>query len=797
MLALQAPPPSERALAVLPPPPPPPFDEDDANIQVESSIDDLVSDDSVPKAPETKTLSDFAQEVTNWTLHSDRDLHSYLKRFSADLFARTKDLDDSVRNIALEADSAHVRLKNTLNAFLLLSNNQFIENRVYDEEQEDFMITDDSSVELKTQQEENEHERTEPNNGGMEPKENTKATAASIVNKYRSALEMGFEAMKLFVMMDEEEDDERDASSPFETVLDIYNERPLPFIIGTRDFLEDDTLGLGAAPEEDFESDSSDASSDSSSSFESDSTSDSNSSSGTRRSIPRDDRSSSDESASVSRYRMHSDESDTSGLFGHVVRDEVSLRERVDSDDESDTSGLFGRLVESKAQSSRGVAWNDSDASESMRERDKDVLKSRNKRGSRRGREDVLPPFEASTTHRNPPFLDSSDDESVAPFSKQSHRNKSNVANSLDSSSSDDDEGFKPERLESTRSTKVALTQGFRLPPMNERTSRRSKAGSVASSDSDAESTTSGLFGRPVLEPKRMAPVAVVDYSRADDSSEDDKTKDLFASVKAKPWTPKMASATPRQLVSRRSSGSSSSDNESKEEGVLNAPPTALGSRSQPVSRRPLSGLLNGNESDDSTGSGGLFGIRQSSSSNVPVSKLSREVLHTLSDSDSDDEGLFGATTTASKPTIVSPVVKKSTPFQTKSTDVQSESSDSDDSGLFGAPNAHTEFKPQPLTASMPAIMPPRPMMNQTSVSDNSEDSSDDDGGLFGTAASKPVMARNSTELNTVLNPVATSVLPIVQPPLPSAIGRMQVASSDSDSDWESDGDLFGSSTLK
>ncbi|POM80144.1 membrane protein, partial [Phytophthora palmivora] len=212
VLALEAAP--LDALAIPPPPTEEPVYEEEA--------------EAVPKAPETKTLSDLAHEVSNWTLHSDHDLHMFLKRYSADLFARTKDLEDSVRDIAAEADSAHVRLKNTFNQFLMLSNNQFIENRVYDEEQEDFFGVESGQSNSEKQGDDKETEEHATANGNAENKETAKAE--SIVNKYRSALDMGMEAMKLFVMIDDE-DDKSETSSQFDTVLDIYNERPLPFII--------------------------------------------------------------------------------------------------------------------------------------------------------------------------------------------------------------------------------------------------------------------------------------------------------------------------------------------------------------------------------------------------------------------------------------------------------------------------------------------------------------------------------------------------------------------------------------
>ncbi|RLN45011.1 hypothetical protein BBJ29_003912 [Phytophthora kernoviae] len=273
MLALEAPA-QENALAVIPPPPPPPSEGMPPESVAEKEPD---TDASVPKAAEAKNLSDLAKEVSNWTLHSDHDLHVFLKRYSANLFERTKELEDSVRDIAAEADSAHVRLKNTFNQFLMLSNNQFIENRVYDEEQEDFFGV--NATQAAPEKQEGEKVSTETEQPSAETsvataegkQENgTKAAAESIVNKYRSALDMGMEAMKLFVMMDED-DDTSETSSQFDTVLDIYNERPLPFIIGTREFLEDETLGLGAAPEDDSDSDSSYGSSYSSSDSESDS----------------------------------------------------------------------------------------------------------------------------------------------------------------------------------------------------------------------------------------------------------------------------------------------------------------------------------------------------------------------------------------------------------------------------------------------------------------------------------------------------------------------------------------------
>ncbi|ETI46615.1 hypothetical protein F443_09009 [Phytophthora nicotianae P1569] len=893
MLALEAGPTLESALAVVPPPPPP-LDDELVEYQPAPPPEEPGTDAAVPKAPETKTLADLAQEVANWTLHSDHDLHAYLKRYSADLFARTKDLEDSVRDIAAEADSAHVRLKNTFNQFLMLSNNQFIENRVYDEEQEDFFGVEGGQTTAEKQETDKEkEEQAAEASVTTENKENgPKAAAESIVNKYRSALDMGMEAMKLFVMMDDE-DDKSETSSQFDTVLDIYNERPLPFIIGTREFLEDETLGLGAAPEDysDSDSDSSYASSYSSSDSESDSEESERSKRRSSRSRSRY-RSSSEESDGSSvaapppRRRADSDESDTSGLFGRPPAVEASRR-RADSD-ESSTSGLFGRpsAPESAAPPSRSSRhrpvfddesdsdWSDSD----------DETKTPQRKQSSASRREAPPPFAAPTPARKDQFLGSSDEESEAGlfgsapttkprvfatdeqdkakqrpslFGEQSstsedlfggnpstpkRRNSSKrlTPRRSDSfgSSSDEEEGLFASGKESKPQT-AQPPQGFRLPmaeaPRESSTMEPKK--SFLSSDSEAESTTSGLFGRPssAKETKKPAGVSVLPpQSRrldlSDDSSDDDDG--LFGTAPAKPTTPTAKPVVPPTAIPPRRPMYSDSSSDDEDGGLFGAKPNATATTtplasapsSQPV-QRSQSGLFGGNSDDSDSDDGGLFGTNKPATTAPAVAKpppvvASRPppvVTHDVSDSNSDDDGgLFGISQPA-KPTTAP--VTTAPPVQTRQSRVHSDSSDSDDGGLFGAPPARAAPTPSPAPtpAPMPAVAtsvpPTRPLINrQISSDDDSDDWSDDDGGLFGASTSKPAPAKPvATQAPVVQNtpaptqaaassdslfgPPSGATAPAVHPPIPSAAARMRAAESsdsDSDSDWDGDGGLFG-----
>ena len=221
------------------PPPPPP----EENAPVSNSSP------SVPN-PEVKTLFELQGYLNDWCLLYDDELHRYLKSFSADLFSKTKRVQDSLDALVQSTNATEVRLNNAVNSFLMLSDTQFIENRVYDEEET--TVTEDDQT---TNQEDEQESETEKVN-----KDEKAANVASVVEKYRGALDMGLQAMKLFAMLDDYgsvDEDGNPVEKPqdeFSDALDIYNERPLPFIIGTRDFLEDDTLGLGAAPEESLES---------------------------------------------------------------------------------------------------------------------------------------------------------------------------------------------------------------------------------------------------------------------------------------------------------------------------------------------------------------------------------------------------------------------------------------------------------------------------------------------------------------------------------------------------------------
>lgn len=55
-------------------------------------------------------------------------LFNYLKQFSANLVAKTREVENAVDTLVTSTKAADVKLHNAFNEFLLLSNSQYIEN---------------------------------------------------------------------------------------------------------------------------------------------------------------------------------------------------------------------------------------------------------------------------------------------------------------------------------------------------------------------------------------------------------------------------------------------------------------------------------------------------------------------------------------------------------------------------------------------------------------------------------------------------------------------------------------------
>ncbi|XP_032693486.1 WASH complex subunit 2A isoform X2 [Lontra canadensis] len=179
------------------------------------------------------SVEEIRRSSQSWSLAADAGLLQFLQEFSQQTISRTHEIKKQVDGLIRETKATDCRLHNVFNDFLMLSNTQFIENRVYDEEVEEPV--------LKAETEKAEQEKT------REQKE------VDLIPKVQEAVNYGLQVLdsafeQLDVKVGNSDSEEEDANERVELILepkDLYIDRPLPYLIGSKLFMEQEDVGLG------------------------------------------------------------------------------------------------------------------------------------------------------------------------------------------------------------------------------------------------------------------------------------------------------------------------------------------------------------------------------------------------------------------------------------------------------------------------------------------------------------------------------------------------------------------------
>ncbi|XP_036211820.1 WASH complex subunit 2A-like isoform X6 [Myotis myotis] len=179
------------------------------------------------------SVEEIRRSGQTWSLAADAGLLQFLQEFSQQTISRTHEIKKQVDGLIRETKATDCRLHNVFNDFLMLSNTQFIENRVYDEEVEEPV--------LKAEAEKAEQEKT------REQKE------IDLIPKVREAVNYGLQVLdsafeQLDIKAGNSDSEEDDANDRVELILepkDLYIDRPLPYLIGSKLFMEQEDVGLG------------------------------------------------------------------------------------------------------------------------------------------------------------------------------------------------------------------------------------------------------------------------------------------------------------------------------------------------------------------------------------------------------------------------------------------------------------------------------------------------------------------------------------------------------------------------
>ncbi|KAM9549815.1 WASH complex subunit 2-like isoform 3-T6 [Guaruba guarouba] len=180
------------------------------------------------------SLEEIRKGSQSWSLASDAGLLHFLQEFSQQTISRTHEIKKQVDGLISETKATDCRLHNVFNDFLMLSNTQFIENRVYDEEVEERIPKADAGD--KTEQEKTREQKE-----------------ADLIPKIQEAVNYGLQVLdsafeQLDIKAGNSDSEEEESNERVELILepkDLYIDRPLPYLIGSQQFMEQDDVGLG------------------------------------------------------------------------------------------------------------------------------------------------------------------------------------------------------------------------------------------------------------------------------------------------------------------------------------------------------------------------------------------------------------------------------------------------------------------------------------------------------------------------------------------------------------------------
>ncbi|XP_016417452.1 WASH complex subunit FAM21-like isoform X2 [Sinocyclocheilus rhinocerous] len=181
------------------------------------------------------TLEEMQKSGTNWSLAADSGLFLFLQDFSQRMLSKTHEIEKQLDGLIQDTKATDSCLHTVFNDFLMLSNTQFIENRVYDEEVED------PAPKPETMEKQPEQEKTrEQKEAELIPK------VQEAVNYGLKVLESAFEQLDIKAGNSDSEDEETlEKVEPILEAKDLYVDRPLPYLIGSQAFMDQDDVGLG------------------------------------------------------------------------------------------------------------------------------------------------------------------------------------------------------------------------------------------------------------------------------------------------------------------------------------------------------------------------------------------------------------------------------------------------------------------------------------------------------------------------------------------------------------------------
>ncbi|XP_072388516.1 uncharacterized protein [Diabrotica undecimpunctata] len=185
------------------------------------------------------TTQEIIDNSENWSLAGDVALLNTLKHFANNLLTKTDELNDNINNLLNNLDEVGLKLDISQNEFQSLKNTQFIESRVYDDDEALDSKGNEDKLSISSSQKEEE-----------KPLDVSLTAELQLLDKY-------YETVEIYISDSEDESEKSFVLKP----KDVYEHRPLPPLIGSEQwyknwYLEEDDSDVDSQKSEEIYSES-------------------------------------------------------------------------------------------------------------------------------------------------------------------------------------------------------------------------------------------------------------------------------------------------------------------------------------------------------------------------------------------------------------------------------------------------------------------------------------------------------------------------------------------------------------
>jgi len=192
-----------------------------------------------------KTTEELRREASagNWTLAGDVDLRKHLECLADTVESTAKQLEESITDLESKLLATQTAIGNAHNRFSLLSHCQFVESRVYEDDDDDDEDGEEAEDGEGRKDKAAGHEAaaaaTPPN-----PELDFVQNATVALQNSLAFVNRAFHQVKFDESDSEEEDFLVKCMEPVYESKNFYHLRNLPHVIGSTSFMSDDVIGL-------------------------------------------------------------------------------------------------------------------------------------------------------------------------------------------------------------------------------------------------------------------------------------------------------------------------------------------------------------------------------------------------------------------------------------------------------------------------------------------------------------------------------------------------------------------------